>query len=123
MQCCAVVAANLKTMSDKIICWRGTDGDTEPIECICESEFGYPNYCTPKNGDREEKMYENTHFLKKEEAWLSIVRSVKAAVSLTGSAVKRELTKLAQLEKEAAQAVSDYYSVVSNGENPHSGLM
>ena len=69
---------------EKIICWRGTDGDTYPVKCICDDKFGYPNYCTDENG-KEEKMYENTHFLKKEDAWAKIVRNVKAGVSLSGN--------------------------------------
>lgn len=53
---------------EKLICWRGTDGDLEPVECICQNKFGYPNYCNPKN-EGEEMMYQNTHFLEKKDAW------------------------------------------------------
>ena len=107
---------------EKIICWRGTDGDVQPVKCVCNDKFGYPNYCTPENG-KEEKMYENTHFLNKEDAWMSIVRSVKAGVSLSGSLVKRVMDELEKAQSESAKSVLEYHKVKSNMENPFSGDM
>ena len=52
---------------EKIICWRGSDGDVQPVKCVCDDKFGYPNYCKDENG-KEEKMFGNTHFIKKEDA-------------------------------------------------------
>lgn len=107
---------------EKIICWRGTDGDVQPVKCICDDKFGYPNYCKDENG-KEEKMYENTHFLNKEDAWKSIVRSVKAGVSLSGSWVKRVMDELEKAQAESANSVLEYHKVKANMDNPFSGDM
>lgn len=107
---------------EKIICWRGTDGDTEPVKCICDDKFGYPNYCTDENG-KEEKMYENTHFLKKEDAWAKIVRNVKAGVSLSGNSVKKAMDALEKAQSESANSVLEYHQVKTNKDNPFSNDM
>lgn len=102
---------------EKIICWRGTDGDLQPIKCVCDDKFGYPNWCKDENGNHEQ-MYQNTHFKTKEEAWKSIISSVKAGVSLSGSFVKRCTDELTKAEKEAAKSVMEFHQVKSNPENP-----
>ena len=105
-------------MSEKIICWRGTDGDVQPIKCVCDDKFGYPNYCTDESG-KNDKMYDNTHFLEKEKAWYSIYRSVRAGISLSGSRVIQAKKQLEEAEKEAGNAVTEYELVRKNENNPY----
>jgi len=106
----------------KIICWRGSDGDVEPVKCICNENFGYPNNCTDETG-KQETMYENTHFLNKEDAWNSIVKSVKAGISLSGSSVNRAIEELEKAKAESTKSVLEYYKVRSNMDNPFRGDM
>jgi hypothetical protein len=107
---------------EKIICWRGSDGDVQPIKCVCNDKFGYPNYCKDENG-KEEKMFENTHFLKKEDAWISIVESIKSCVSLNDSWVKRVMEQLEEAQDELSKSVLEYHKVKVNTDNPFSGDM
>lgn len=78
--------------------YRGTDGDTEPVEMECE-EFGYPN-----NTTCGEKMCDNTHFKTEQEAWGSILKSVKAGVWLVGRDVILAENNLRKVEKLAAES-------------------
>jgi hypothetical protein len=102
---------------EKLICWRGQDGDIKPVMCICDDEFGYPNYCQDETG-KEEKMYENTHFLDKNDAWKSIIKSVKAGIRLSGRRVSQAMDELKKAQAESAEAVFEYHQVVNNVENP-----
>lgn len=106
---------------EKIICWRGTDGDIYPIKCTCE-KLGYPNLCTDETGDVQ-KMYDNTHFRTKEEAWKSIVKSVKAGLSLSARSVIEKKKALYEAEKNASDSLIEFYQVKDNSDNPFQGEM
>lgn len=107
----------MSTNSDKIICWRGGDGDTAPVKCICDDKFGWPNFCTDEHGNHE-KMYENRHYLLKEDAWKSIIRSVKAGISLAAGSVKNAKEELAKAQERASEMVVEYGQVRDNKDNP-----
>ena len=81
-----------------ITCWRGDDGDVEPVVCECEV-FGWPN----KTADGK-PMWKNSHFLTIEEAWESIDQSVKAQLSLSAAAVEEARARLAQAERRMVEA-------------------
>lgn len=108
--------------TDKITCWRGTDGDLRPVKCICVNQFGYPNFCTDES-DNLHQMFENTHFLKKEDAWFSIVQSVKAGVSLSKRAVKTTAEEYNKAKVEYEEALAEYDQVKHNEDNPFSSRM
>lgn len=59
-----------------ITVYRGSDGDNEPREMQCEVS-GYPQRTTCG-----ERMFENTHFLTRAEAWESIRQSAEAGIKL-----------------------------------------
>ena len=52
---------------EKIICWRGTDGDVQPVKCVCDDKFGYPNYCKDENG--KEKQFNEVFTWKNYAQW------------------------------------------------------
>ena len=68
-------------------------------------------------------MFENTHFLKKEDAWMSIVESIKSCVSLNDSWVKRVMEQLEEAQDELSKSVLEYHKVKVNTDNPFSGDM
>ena len=104
------------------ICWRGTDGDVQPIKCTYIDEFGYPNECINEYGNKE-KMYDNTHFLNESDAWESIVKSIKASVSICDRFVKRKENEFTRAKEEAAYASVAYEKVRSNLKNPFKDTM
>lgn len=82
--------------------YRGTDGDTEPVEMECDAH-GYPNATSTG-----EIMYENTHFKTEAEAWDSIAVSVKAMVELTGIDVRDCQARLGRAHESAGEAARDF---------------
>ena len=74
-----------------MIIYRGMNGDIEPVQMECG-----------------EAMFDNTHFLTIEEAWESIMSSVKAGVNLAGAAVEYAKMKLANANEEAGEAAELY---------------
>ena len=90
--------------------YRGTDGDTKPVEMECY-EFGYPNKTTTG-----EIMYANTHFKTERDAWESILRSVKAGVEIAGHDVANIENKLIKAQKMAGEAARDFW-IASIGYN------
>jgi len=82
--------------------YRGNDGDTEPVEMECE-EFGYPH-----NTTCGEEMYDNTHFKTEQEAWDSILKSVKAGVELVGRDIVLAENYLRGTEKMAAEIAKSF---------------
>lgn len=86
----------------KITVWRGSDGDTSPIEMTCE-KFGYPNCATALNSDATETMYENTHFRTKAAAWEHILESVAAGVKISGWQIKEAKEALRKVEAQAGK--------------------
>lgn len=81
-----------------ILCWRGADGDTEPVPCECEV-FGYPHITT--TGDR---MFDNTHFLTREEAWANIERSSRAQLAMASRSLTDARSTLRKAELEMVEA-------------------
>jgi len=91
--------------------YRGTDGDTKPIEKECE-RFGWPHYTTDG-----EQMFENTHFKTETEAWESILESVKAGVSLIGGSVRNAEEELDRLRKIAGTRTKEFEEAHNNYNN------
>ena len=79
--------------------YRGTDGDTEPVNFECE-KFGWPNKTTTG-----EMMFINTHFRTEKEAWESILTSWDAGVSLTKTALDYKKKELKRLKDELLNEV------------------
>jgi len=106
-----------------VMCWRGTDGDLEPVECIVDGDFGWPHKCTVKETGEVENMYDNTHFRIKEEAWESIVKSVNAGVSLSKSRLEEAEVAYNEAKELAGECISEYLAVKNNDKNPFSAKM
>lgn len=106
----------------QVICWRGADGDLRPVKCVCEDKFGYPYYCTDEEGDTH-MVFNNTHFKTKEEAWQSIVDSVKAAVWLSKRQLRQAKRDLRIAEEMLATSTVEYDMIKENGENPFGDKM
>lgn len=88
-------------MRDKpvlLLCWRGTDGDVEPVPSWCET-FGHPNSTT--NGER---MFANTHFRTPEEAWVQIEKSIESQLVLALSELERARDALVAAERRMMEA-------------------
>lgn len=81
-----------------MIVWRGGDGQTEPVAVECEKP-GYPN--RDVHGD---VMYDNTHFLTREQAWDSVRRNVEAWVSIAAGNLTQAQEALRIAEQRAAEA-------------------
>lgn len=85
--------------------WRGTDGDNEPVELECK-EFGYPHETTDG-----EIMYDNSHFLTKEEAWESIRDSCEAIMYSLAQSITQCESRLVKLREEAASQVKRFAGI------------
>lgn len=105
-------------MSTKKICWRGSDGDSEPVKCTYEQEFGHPNYCKLPDGS-DEKMYNNTHFMTEDEAWKKIKDSMNAELDFIAGKLKEAKANLRQQEIKATEAVERRHRIKSNPKNPY----
>ena len=106
-------------------CYRGTDGDTQPVKCIILSKFGYPNYCINEEG-YEEQMFENTHFLKEADAWFSIVQSINAGIEIEKrsietikEAIKDKQKILEALNENLENVKKEWIAAKNNKSNIH----
>lgn len=78
-------------------CYRGADGDLEPVLCECEVR-GYPNKTISG-----ELMYDNTHFATEQEAWGSILSSWDAGVVLAVRALELARMVVEKATQELAE--------------------
>lgn len=88
--------------------YRGSDGDTKPVELECE-QFGWPNYTVDGK-----QMFDNTHFRTEKEAWVSILESVKAGVLLAGGSVRNAEEELARVRKIAGNRAKEFEEAHNN---------
>ena len=91
-------------MSDKptITCWRADGDDHEPVACQCEV-FGYPHHTVDGH-----KMYENTHFLSREEAWEKIQRNIEAHGQGVADRLEEAQAALVKRREDAAEFALRY---------------
>lgn len=93
-----------------ILCWS-IEGH-EPVACECEV-FGWPNFTTTGH-----QMFQNSHYLDREEAWAHIERSNKIRLELAVSQLREARAKVAAMEVELiAVAVRIANTNAARGQN------
>lgn len=97
-------------MADLITCWSSKKGP-RPVEKQCET-FGWPHLTI--DGD---EMFENTHFLKRDDAWESIRKDVEAYVWLEARALENRRIDLRKAEQSAAEATLEMAAYLEARDN------
>jgi hypothetical protein len=98
-------------MSDKVVLWKADSSLTSPLQVTADSPGTWPGH--DDNGDQ---IYVNTHFKLEADAWESLIRNVKAYVSLAGSALADAKERVAKCEQECGKAAIQFGEVNKNYE-------